>query len=74
MANEGQTIADALDTIGPRTIEGDQGRVSMPGVHDAIAALEYERKRNAMKNRKGTAAVLRTISGHRLLAHDGRAS
>lgn len=74
MAEDGQTIADALNTIGPRTIEGDQGRVSMPGVHDAIAALEYERRRTKMKNKKGVASVLRTISGHRLLAHDGRGS
>ena len=72
--DEGQTIATALAALGPRTIEGDQGRVSMHGVHDAIAALEYNRKRSKMQNRSGIAAVLRTISNHRLTAHDGRAS
>lgn len=70
----GSTIADALVRIGPRTIEGDQGRVTMPSVDDAIKALEYDRKRSAMKNRAGIRGVLRTITGFRLSAHDGRAS
>ena len=70
----GSTIANALLAIGPRTVEGDQGRVSMPSVHDAIAALEYERKRTLMNNRAGVRAALRTISNHRLAAHDGPGS
>jgi hypothetical protein len=72
--NSGQTIAEALVSIGPRTVEGDQGRVSMHSVHDAIAAIEYDRKRNKMKNRAGIRSVLLTISNHRLATHDGPAS
>ena len=53
----GSTIAAALLAIGPRTVEGDQGRVSMHGVHDAIAAIEYDRKRTLLKNRAGVRAA-----------------
>jgi hypothetical protein len=69
-----QSIADALLAIGPRTVEGDQGRVSMHSVHDVIAAMEYDRKRNRMKNRASVRHALLTISNHRLATHDGRAS
>ncbi len=68
------TIAQQLANLGPRTVEGDQGRVSMYNIDEAIRALEYERKRNKMRSKSGTAAVLRTISGHRLATHDGPGS
>ena len=68
------TVAQALNNLGPRTVEGDQGRVTMHSVGDVIAAMEYERKRSSLKSKKHTAAVLRTISGHRLEAHDGPAT
>jgi len=71
---ESSTIANALTALGPRTVEGDQGRVSMHSVHDAIAAMEYDRKRTALKNRATTRSMLLTISNHRLATHDGRAS
>ena len=67
-------IADALRALGPRTVEGDQGRVTMHSVSDAIKAQEYTDKRDKMKNKAGVRAVLRTISGHRLLNHDGPAT
>lgn len=70
----GSTIADALVALGPRTVEGDQGRVSMHSVHDAIAAMEYEQKRSSLKNRTMIRRVLLTIGNHRLAAHDGPAS
>ena len=72
--NESATIANALTALGPRTVEGDQGRVSMHSVHDAIAAMEYDRKRTSMKNRAAVRSMLLTISNHRLATHDGRAS
>lgn len=68
------SIADRLLAIGPRTVEGDQGRVSMPSVHEAIAAMEYERKRTQLTSKRKLGSALRTVSGHRLLMHDGRGS
>jgi hypothetical protein len=73
-ANNPTTIAEALVNIGPRTVEGDQGRVSMHSVHDAIAALEYDRKRSQLNNRASLRSALLTISNHRLATHDGPAS
>lgn len=70
----GSTIADALVRIGPRTVEGDYGRVTMASVDDAIKAIEYDRSRCLMKKRSNLSAALKMISGHRLAAHDGRAS
>jgi hypothetical protein len=71
---QNQSIAQALASIGPRTVEGDQGRVTMHSVSDAIKAIEHGRTGNKMKNRKGIQSVLRTISNNRLLTHDGPAS
>jgi len=67
----GPTISEQLLALGPRTVEGDQGRVSMHSIHDAIAAIEYERKRTLLKNKRQVSAMLRTISGHRLAAPGG---
>lgn len=69
-----QSIAQALASIGPRTVEGDQGRVTMHSVTDALKAIEHVRTGNKMKNRAGIQAVLRTISNNRLATHDGPAS
>lgn len=69
-----KTIAEALVALGPRTVEGDQGRVSMASVHETIAAIEYDRQRNQLRNRSSMSNALRTISNHRLATHDGRAS
>ena len=60
--------------MGPRTVEGDQGRVTMHSVQDAIAALEYERKRTLLPNRAAMRNAMITISNHRLATHDGRAT
>ncbi len=68
------SISQQLLSLGPRTVEGDQGRVSMHSVHDAIAALEYERKRNLLNNKAAVTSAIRTISGHRFSAPGGRAS
>lgn len=70
----GSTIADALQRLGPRTVEGDQGRVTMPSVDDAIKAIEYDRSRCVMKGRSSISSALRRISGYRLMTHDGRGS
>jgi hypothetical protein len=72
--NRPTTIAEALVSIGPRTVEGDQGRVSMHSVHDAIAAIEYERKRTQLRDRASIRRAMLTISNHRLATHDGPAS
>ena len=70
----GSTIADALVRLGPRTVEGDYGRVTMASVDDAIKAVEYDRSRCLMKKRSNVSSMLRFISGHRLAPHDGRGS
>ena len=69
--NRPTPIAEALLALGPRTVEGDLGRVTMHSVSDAIKAAEYTNGRDKMKNKAGVRAVLRTISGHRLATHDG---
>ena len=68
----GSSIAQVLARLGPRTVEGDQGRWTGYSIDEAIKADEYERKRDAVKNKKTVASVLRTIGGHRLVTHDGR--
>ena len=73
-SQSGQTIANRLAALGPRTLEGDQGRASMYGVQDAIAAEEYDRKRRLLNSKSAANSMLRTISGHRLAAPGGRAS
>jgi hypothetical protein len=68
----GASIAQTLNALGPKSVEGDQGRWIGHSVSDAIMAEEYEARK--LKNKSKVAAILRTISGHRLLSHDGRAS
>lgn len=70
----GRTIADVLVALGPRTVEGDYGRVTMASVDDAIKAAEYDRRKCAMKGRAKITSALRAISGYRLVSHDGRGS
>lgn len=72
--SSGTSIADMLLALGPRTVEGDQGRVSMYSVQEIIAAVEYDRNRSKMRNREQIRSVLRTISNYRLATHDGPAS
>lgn len=72
-AAPGSTIANALAALGPRTVEGDYGRVTTHSVNDAIAATEYQRKRCTLGNRSKTAGMLRSMS-YRLVAHNGPAS
>ena len=70
----GTSIAALLAAMGPQRVEGDQGAWTGYNVLDAIKAADWDRKNKAMKSKSGVTAVLRTISGHRLAAHDGRAS
>jgi len=72
-AGTGNTISEVLSAIGPRTVEGDFGRVTTHSIQDAIAAAEYQRKRCALSSRSRTAGMLRSMS-YRLVSHDGPAS
>jgi hypothetical protein len=70
----GTSIADVLSALGPIKVEGDQGAWTGRTVSDAIKAADWDRKNRAMTSKAGVASVLRTIGGHRLISHDGRAS
>lgn len=72
--NTGPTIKQVLDALGPRTIEGDQGRWTGHSVDDAIKADEYDRKVRMSKGKGFARRVLLSITGIRLRAHDGRGS
>lgn len=71
--NTGPSIKQVLDALGPRTVEGDQGRWTGHTVQDAIAADQYDRKVKASQNVGFARRVLRSISV-RLASHDGRGS
>ena len=74
VTSSGSSIAELLALMGPIRVEGDQGAWTGHSLPNVIAAADWERKNKAMKTKGGVAAVLRTIGGHRLVAHDGRAS
>jgi hypothetical protein len=69
----GPSIKHVLDALGPRTVEGDQGRWTGHTVQDAIAAAEYERKNKRNNTPNLARRILRSISV-RLMSHDGRGS
>jgi hypothetical protein len=70
----GTSISELLAAVGPLRIEGDQGSWTAHSLDSVIKAVDWERKSQAMRTRSSVASVLRTISNHRLLSHDGRAS
>lgn len=72
--NQGPSIKQVLDALGPRTVEGDQGRWTGHTVDDAIKADQYDRQIRMSQSKGFARRVLRTISGIRLLSHDGRGS
>jgi len=67
-------IATLMQQYPPRTVEGDQGRVTTHSLSDVIKADEYNRKAKAMATRKTMANTLRHISGLRLVSHNGPAT
>lgn len=71
--NTGPSIRTVLENLGPRTIEGDQGRYVSHSVDDAIKAYEFDR-RLKMASTKGFARRVLSSITSRLASHDGRGS
>lgn len=71
--NTGPSIRTVLENLGPRTVEGDQGRYVAHSVDDAIKAYEFDRRLKLASTSGYARRVLMSISS-RLMSHDGRGS
>jgi len=67
-------ISTLMQTFPPRTVEGDQGRVTSHSLSEIIKVDDYERKRNALSTRKKMVNTLRHMSNVRLVTHNGPAT